>query len=89
MPNLLDPLFTDFAHERHFLLVIPLVLGILLFSRFFPKGDWLSRWSLALILGVSRTALAMARDGYLPAALAVHPRGVPVRAELAVGTLSG
>ena len=51
-PNLLDPLFTDFAHERHFLLVIPLVLGILLFSRFFPKGDWLSRWSLALILGV-------------------------------------
>jgi len=51
-PNLLVPLFTDFRHERHFLLVIPLLLGILLFSRFFPKGDWLSRWSLALILGV-------------------------------------
>jgi len=51
-PNLLIPLFTDFSHERHFLLVVPLVLGILLFSRFFPKGDWLSRWSLALILGV-------------------------------------
>ena len=51
-PNLLVPLFRDFSHERHFLLVIPLVLGILLFSRFFPKGDWLSRWSLALILGV-------------------------------------
>lgn len=51
-PNLLVPLFTDFTHERHFLLVVPLVLGILLFSRFFPKGDWLSRWSLALILGV-------------------------------------
>jgi len=51
-PNLLDPLFTDFSHDRHFLLVIPLVLGILLFSRFFPRGDWLSRWSLALILGV-------------------------------------
>ena len=51
-PNLLDPLFTDFTHERHFLLVIPLALGILLFSRFFPKGDWLSRWSIALILGV-------------------------------------
>jgi hypothetical protein len=51
-PNLLIPLFTDVSHERHFLLVVPLVLGILLFSRFFPKGDWLSRWSLALILGV-------------------------------------
>ena len=51
-PNLLDPLFRDFAGDRHFLLLIPLGLGILLFSRFFPKGDWLSRWSIALILGV-------------------------------------
>ncbi|MGQ4600833.1 amino acid permease [Nocardia sp. R6R-6] len=44
---------------------------------------------LALILGVSRTVLAMARDGYLPAALAaVHPRfGVPHRAELVVGAV--
>ena len=42
---------------------------------------------LSLILGVSRTILAMARDGNLPAGLAaVHPRfGVPHRAELAVG----
>ncbi|MEU6534915.1 APC family permease [Streptomyces sp. NPDC047000] len=44
---------------------------------------------LALILGVSRTALAMARDRYLPGALAaVHPRfRVPHRAELAVGAV--
>ncbi|SHI06803.1 APC family permease [Streptomyces sp. 3214.6] len=44
---------------------------------------------LALILGVSRTTLAMARDGHLPGALsAVHPRfQVPHRAELAVGTV--
>ncbi|MGW1592313.1 APC family permease [Streptomyces sp. NPDC002343] len=42
---------------------------------------------LALILGVSRTTLAMARDGHLPGALAaVHPRfRVPHRAEAAVG----
>ncbi|URM92652.1 amino acid permease [Streptomyces sp. MRC013] len=42
---------------------------------------------LALILGVSRTTLAMARDGHLPRAFAaVHPRfRVPHRAELAVG----
>lgn len=42
---------------------------------------------LALILGVSRTTLAMARDRYLPGYLtAVHPRsGVPHRAEIAVG----
>ncbi|MFF5501097.1 APC family permease [Streptomyces roseolus] len=44
---------------------------------------------LSLILGVSRTTLAMARDGYLPARLAaVHPRfRVPHRAELAVGAV--
>ncbi|MES9512106.1 APC family permease [Streptomyces sp. NPDC000609] len=44
---------------------------------------------LALILGVSRTTLAMARDRHLPHALAaVHPRlGVPHSAELAVGAV--
>ncbi|MFH9347760.1 APC family permease [Kitasatospora sp. NPDC017646] len=44
---------------------------------------------LALILGVSRTTLAMARDRHLPHRLAaVHPRfAVPHRAELAVGAV--
>ncbi|MEU9184048.1 APC family permease [Streptomyces sp. NPDC048484] len=44
---------------------------------------------LALILGVSRTTLAMARDRHLPGGLAaVHPRfRVPHRAELAVGAV--
>ncbi|GAA2046130.1 APC family permease [Agromyces tropicus] len=42
---------------------------------------------LALVAGVGRTSLAMARDGELPRALcAVHPRfGVPHVAELATG----
>ncbi|WP_063001997.1 APC family permease [Nocardia mikamii] len=44
---------------------------------------------LALILGVSRTTFAMARDGHLPHRLAaVHPRfAVPHRAELVVGAV--
>ncbi|MDX1889687.1 APC family permease [Mycolicibacterium sp. 050158] len=44
---------------------------------------------LALVLGVSRTTLAMARDHHLPYVLAaVHPRfKVPHRAELAVGAV--
>ena len=44
---------------------------------------------LALILGVSRTTLAMARDRNLPSVLAaVHPRfGVPHRAELVIGVI--
>jgi len=44
---------------------------------------------LALLLGVSRTTLAMARDRHLPPLLAaVHPHhGTPHRAELAVGAV--
>ncbi len=44
---------------------------------------------LSLILGVSRTTLAMARDRHLPHPLAaIHPRyAVPHRAELAVGAV--
>ena len=44
---------------------------------------------LSLILGISRTTLAMARDGHLPRPLAsIHPRfGVPHRAEIAVGAV--
>ncbi len=51
-PNMIQPLFQDFMHERHYLLIIPMVLSIMLFSRFFPRGDWLSRWPIAFILGV-------------------------------------
>jgi APA family basic amino acid/polyamine antiporter len=44
---------------------------------------------LALLLGVSRTTFAMARDGYLPRQLAVvHPRfAVPAHADLAIAAI--
>ena len=51
-PNLFQPLFNSFATDFHWLLIIPLILGIMLFSRFFPRGDWLSRWPIAFVLGV-------------------------------------
>ena len=51
-PNMVVPLFTDFTTGLHYLLLIPLILSIMLFSRFFPRGDWLSRWPIAFILGV-------------------------------------
>jgi len=39
------------AHGEHLLMIIPGVLGLFLFSRFIPKAGWLSRWSLAIIIG--------------------------------------
>jgi hypothetical protein len=68
VPNFWDPLMKAFAGEgvnaaRHGMfaaelgdyrawLLIPGALGVLLFTRLMPRGGWLARWSLALILGV-------------------------------------
>jgi len=68
VPNLLQPLQkafagtgVDAAHHGMFAaelgdyrgwLLIPGVLGVLLFTRLFGKIGWLSRWSLAVIIGV-------------------------------------
>lgn len=47
-PNLVEPLF----YKGEWLLIIPMVFGLLLFTRFIPKISWLSRWSLAAIVGI-------------------------------------
>jgi len=41
------PLF----NERQYLLLIPGILGLLMFTRFFSKVSWLSRFSLAFVVG--------------------------------------
>ena len=68
VPNLIQPLNRAFAGQGvnadrtgafavqlgdyRIWLLIPGILGVLLFSRFFGKIGWLSRWSLAVIIGV-------------------------------------
>ncbi len=39
-------------------LLVPFALGILLFTRFFPRVSWLSRWSIAAMIG-SYAGMAM------------------------------
>ena len=66
-PNLMEPLARAFAgrgvSERTGMfaaelgdyrgyLLFPAVLGVLLFTRLFGRIGWLSRWSLAIIIGV-------------------------------------
>jgi hypothetical protein len=50
-PNLLKPLLTDFSHEHHYLLIIPVVLTLFLWARLLPKGGWISRWTLGVLVG--------------------------------------
>ncbi|KAF0242553.1 MAG: hypothetical protein FD180_3855 [Planctomycetota bacterium] len=38
------------AHDR-FLVLIPVVIGILLLTRFVPKISWMSRWAFAFVIG--------------------------------------
>jgi hypothetical protein len=48
LPNLWRPL----TQEGRLLLLVPFVFGILLFTRFVRKASWLSRWPMALIIGI-------------------------------------
>ena len=48
MGSLIQPRLGDYR----IFLAIPGVLGLMLFTRFFGKIGWLSRWALAVIIGV-------------------------------------
>jgi hypothetical protein len=48
LPNLFKPLFSA---QPKLILIIPLLLGVLMLSRFIPKYAWLARWPIAFIVG--------------------------------------
>ncbi len=68
VPNLWEPLKHSFVNaagppgvlslflprlgDYRIFLAVPGILGLLLFTRFFGKIGWLSRWALAVIIGV-------------------------------------
>jgi hypothetical protein len=53
VPNLWNPLMESFrtGSASGLLLLLPFALGLLLFTRFFPRIAWLSRWSMAAMIG--------------------------------------
>ncbi len=60
IPKILDPLKRLFngsiESARDPLIFVPMLIGILLFTRFVPKLAWISRFSMAYILGVGSGA---------------------------------
>lgn len=67
IPNMFGKLFPEFVAdhlipglrengvlpEPSLFYLIPLVFGILLLWRLMPKGQWVSRWSLAFVVGIT------------------------------------
>lgn len=53
LPNLARPLWAAVTEGQYanYVLIIPGVLGIFFFFRFFPRGAWISRWSIAFYVG--------------------------------------
>ena len=57
VPKLVNPLFQPALAEPpleapKYLLLIPALLGLLIFSRFIPRHQWLSRWPIAFLMGL-------------------------------------
>lgn len=44
--------FNPLVQKQQFLLLVPLVLGVMLYARFIPKIAWLSRYPVAFLVGV-------------------------------------
>jgi hypothetical protein len=75
VPNLIDPLFYS-KDVPDYTLVVPMALGILMFSRFFPKLLWLSRWTISFVVGwgagvaiprsITENILMQARSSFSP-----------------------
>ena len=51
IPNLFDPLISDFAGNC--IKLIPAVLGIMMLMRLLPKTGWVSRFPIALVIGTT------------------------------------
>lgn len=51
IPNLYDPLTTDFI--RNWIKIIPAALGIMMLLRLIPRTEWISRYPIAVVIGTT------------------------------------
>lgn len=50
-PNLFNPLFNEPTAGQNYLLVIPMLIGVLLYFRYIPRISWMARIALAVYVG--------------------------------------
>lgn len=53
LPNLWYKIFPGANQRGEYILIIPGLLGIFMLCRLIPKVSWISRWSLAFIVGIT------------------------------------
>jgi hypothetical protein len=82
LPNLWRPLT-----QGHYVLIMPFVLGVLMFSRFTSRFNWLSRWAIGLMVGTfSGLAIIGFAQGDLVAQIQANM--VPLKAHSLIDTFS-
>jgi len=82
LPNLWRPLLAG-----QYVLVIPFALGVLMFSRFTTRFNWLSRWAIGLMVGTfSGLAIIGFAQGDLVAQIQANM--LPLRAHSLIDTFS-
>lgn len=78
LPNLWRPLNdATIPLVNRLPLFLPFLFGLLLFTRFFEKISWLSRWSLALIIGIF-AGIAIIGYGSGDLVLQIHANLLPI-----------
>ena len=50
--SIYDNAVTPLTQDGKFIMIVPIILGILLYARFFKSIAWLSRWSMAFLVGI-------------------------------------
>lgn len=59
--NYIRPSTQDLINKQKYYLLIPILLGLLIYTRYIPGLQWLSRYNMAFVVGVG-SGLVLARD---------------------------
>ena len=52
LQNIVNRGWRPLTQEGQFMLLIPIILGLLLYTRYFKQVAWLSKWSMSYLLGI-------------------------------------
>ncbi len=90
--TLIPNLFVPLLKQGDYILIIPLILGIMMLLRLFPKVGWISRWPLAFIVGVTAgisLIIYLQTDALVQIRETLRPFNTLGNIVIAIGVLTG